>query len=256
MSGSTADFSFLRRPAWITLGAVTGVLTLLFINLGLWQLDRLADTRLANAITVQRSAESTPVDLLGLDSLSLSGASDQHDNRRSTLTGQFLPDDEFLIRSQTNNGIAGFHVVTPLEEDSGLVILVNRGWVPLAMNMPPVAAVPPAGAVTIDVVLAGTQERGQFGPEDRPDSVVLSRIDIARIQDQLGYEIAPLYAISTTSQGDLPKLVERPELSEGSHRIYAIQWFAFALISVVGFGSLVRSTESKARRRRDRPESP
>lgn len=252
MTEPVARYAFLRRPAWFALGSMTLLLTLLFINLGLWQLERLDAVRIENAIVVARSQEAIPTEQLGLNNLSLSEASDQHDKRRSFVTGEFVTTDEFLVRSQTHNGVAGFHVITPLEQSEGNTILVNRGWVPLEMDTPPVPVAPPSGIVTLEVLLAGTQERGQFGPQDEDGSVIVSRIDIARMEAELGYALAPLYAIATTALGDVPRVVQFDPPSEGPHRNYAIQWFAFALISVVGFLSLARSTEMKARRRRDR----
>jgi cytochrome oxidase assembly protein ShyY1 len=40
----------------------------------------------------------------------------------------------------------------------------------------------------------------------------------------------------------VPPRVEPPPIDEGSHRNYAIQWFAFAIISIVGLVIFLRRT--------------
>jgi len=44
--------------------------------------------------------------------------------------------------------------------------------------------------------------------------------------------------------GSIPAVVALPEPSEGSHRGYAVQWFLFALVVVVGYPILVWRTAS------------
>ena len=46
--------------------------------------------------------------------------------------------------------------------------------------------------------------------------------------------------------GDLPKTTELPALTEGPHLSYAIQWFLFTIIGLVGYSGLVRK-EAKER---------
>ena len=63
--------------------------------------------------------------------------------------GIFDPGEEVLVRSQVHDGIAGWHVITPLVLADGRAVLVNRGWVPLEMDAVPVPAAPPSGQVTV-----------------------------------------------------------------------------------------------------------
>ena len=219
---------------------------LLFVNLGLWQLNRLSEIRIENVIIEQRSTVVTDFANLGLADLDYETAADQHTFRLAIVSGRFLAEDERLVRSQTHNGVAGFHVITPFLLDSTEVILINRGWVPLAMNSPPVPARPPDEHVEISVVLAGTQERGRFGPEDNDDSVILSRVDIRKIEEQLEYGLVPVYGIEIADRaGEFPIPVEIEEPTEGSHLTYTIQWFSFSVISVGGFLALARSVATK-----------
>ena len=59
------------------------------------------------------------------------------------------------------------------------------------------------------------------------------------IQSQLPYDIAPSYLLlqrqTPVQANGLPEPSPLPELSEGPHLSYAIQWFTFAVIAVAGF---------------------
>ena len=153
-----------------------------------------------------------------------------------------------LIRSRTNNGEAGFHVVTPLVSEPGVAVLVNRGWVPLDLDTPPVVpALPPAGVVEVTGTVRNSQSAPALGPRDPADGQ-LERfywIDIPRAPAAVAHTGWIRY-LSSWSLRSRPRLVRLPipvparELTEGSHLAYAIQWFAFALIGLGGYVALLR----------------
>lgn len=242
-------YSFLRRPAWIVLALLTAILSVLFVRLGVWQLDRLEERRTDNAVTASRQ-DGAPVPLLDVidPDAGYQRAAEDHEFRRVSAAGTYIPADEVLIRSQTLRGQAGFHVLTPFELDAGSAILVNRGWVPLDADSPPVSASPPEGVVRIEIVLRGTEERGAIGPTDAPDGriSILSRVDIDRVAQQVDYDLLPVYGLLVDEVATTPVPVELTELTEGTHLAYAVQWFSFAVISVVGFGALARTTARRA----------
>ena len=218
-------------------------LAILFINLGFWQLRRLEERQLENTVGESRF-EADSVDL----GLLLDASGEEQDTlefRRATATGVFQPDDEVLIRSQVHQGVAGFHVITPLLGEGGNAVLVNRGWVPLDADRVPVsAALPPDGAVTVTGWVRPAQTRGALGPSD-PDEgrlVTMNRVDIDRIQQQVPYEVDPVYlSLLDDLDGDLPIPAPSPSFDdEGPHLAYAIQWFSFALIGLVGYFFLMR----------------
>jgi surfeit locus 1 family protein len=218
-------------------------LAILFINLGFWQLRRLEERRLENTVGESR-LDADPVEL----DLLLEASGDDIDSlefRRATATGVFQPDDEVLVRSQVHQGVAGFHVITPLLGEGGNAVLVNRGWVPLDADEVPVeAAPPPDGTVTVTGWVRPSQTRGALGPSDPDDGrlVTMSRVDIDRIQEQVPYELDPVYlSMLDDLEGDLPIAAEAPSFDdEGPHLAYAIQWFSFALIGLVGYFFLLR----------------
>ena len=70
----------------------------------------------------------------------------------------------------------------------------------------------------------------------------MSRVDVDRIQEQVSYELDPVYlSMLDDLEGDLPIAAPAPSFDdEGPHLAYAIQWFSFALIGLVGYFFLLR----------------
>jgi surfeit locus 1 family protein len=172
---------------------------------------------------------------------------DSLDHHRAVATGRFLPEDEVLIRSQVYRDVAGFHVITPLLAEDGTAVLVNRGWVPLELDQVPVsAAPPPAGVVTVEGWLAATQERRALGPTDPATGQLetMSRVDIDRIQEQVPFPLLPMYLVELGERDEnLPVPLAEPIFDdEGPHLAYAIQWFSFLAIGLVGYGFLIRKS--------------
>ena len=234
-------FRFLMTPRWALASLFVLVLGLVFVNLGFWQLRRGEERALDNTVMSARLSDQamTLDDLLsaiGNDPTSL-------EYRKVEVTGRYHPELEFLIRNQTSaQGVAGFHAITPLEYGVDRFVLVNRGWVPLEMDEPPVGATPPGGEVLVTGVIRMTQVRPPVGPvEPEGKLTIASRVDLDRISQQLPGQLAPVWIQSTVETLLLPVPVPVPAFDDaGPHVLYAIQWFSFAVIGVVGYGFLVR----------------
>ncbi len=134
----------------------------------------------------------------------------------------------------------GNHVLTPLVLDDGSAILVDRGWVPLSMEVPPIdEAAPPSQRVRVTGLLYAAEASGEPASQAITS---LPDVDITRIGGALPYPLAPVYlrlqSQSPPQEGELPRLEPLPPLDEGPHLNYAIQWFIFASISLIGFAVL------------------
>lgn len=231
----------LLQPRWLIAHTMVLTIAAVFVLLGMWQLRRLDERTVINQTGESRI--SLPARDLGelLDTEEPS----ELEFRRVTLTGTFLPDLQVLIRSQVYLGSAGFHVVTPLVTDDGTAVLVNRGWVPLDFELlPPEELSPPAGVTTIEGWVHLTEQKPTFGPVDPPEGVleVLNRVDVGRIGQQMPMDIAPVYVVLIGERGsDLPVPVALPSFTDqGPHLAYAIQWFGFAIVGLVGYFFLAR----------------
>lgn len=233
-------YAFLRTPRWIGASLVVAIIAVLFVNLGLWQLRRLDDRRLRNDVLASRLAEP-PIALL--DALDAIGSAvDSLEYRPVTVTGEFDTAAEILVRSQVHEGSAGFHVITPLIVEGGGSLLVNRGWVPLALEAAVDQVPPPPGRVEETGLVRLSQPRPAIGPVEPAGSLEqVARLDLDRLAEQFD-GLLPVWLQETGGSEDaLPIPLTLPDTEdEGPHLAYAIQWFLFALIGLIGFGFLIR----------------
>ena len=206
------------------------------VGLGLWQLRRLDERRALNAqILVGRSDPPFVIDR------AVAGAAPDP-YRRAVANGRYDDEREVLVFGRSLNGEAGHLVVTPLVLGEESAILVVRGWVPFAMQEPPIhRAAPPAGDVAVRGVLVPDEGDGSTTPD--ADGVIRV-LDVRGIASTLPYDIFPL-PLQLRDQappqpGSFPALAPLPELSEGPHLSYAIQWFTFAAVAIVGGVILLR----------------
>jgi surfeit locus 1 family protein len=221
-----------RRPIWLLGHLIALTAVLLFVRAGFWQIDRLHQKQARNRLEAARS------DGPALDIATVDTARAQYQRVRAR--GHFVEHDQVLIRNWSQDGAPGQHVVTPFVYADGVAVLVNRGWIPLATAPP----APPSGTVTIEGLLLQTQVR-TIGPKDADTGrlAVLNRLDVQRVQRQVDVRLFALYLQQTRPPipaGSLPIRLDPPPRDEGPHRSYAIQWFFFALVVIVGYPLLMR----------------
>jgi surfeit locus 1 family protein len=236
----------LLRPAAIVSHLLVLTVVVTCVVLGQWQLDRLHTVREQNARAAERMAQE-PVDLAALADPGNTDAVDAAalEFRRVEVTGSFRPEEEVLQRNRQYRNQSGFHVLTPLELTDGGVVLVRRGWVPASLDQPPVdEAAPPAGQVTVVGVLERPVPQPSFGPQD-PDDGRLDRVfhtDTARLDRQVDGSLFPMVLrvdteLENPSEDQLPFPAGPPELDEGSHLSYTVQWHIFAALAAITYAA-------------------
>ena len=231
-------YAFLRRPKWLafTLGIL--VLVIVMVNLGLWQLRRLDEHEARNdAVRARETQPAVPV-----------AQADGGEWQPVQATGEYDVDAQVLVRNRSLHGSPGYHVLTPLVLSTGEALVVNRGFIPLeTTGDSPAVPEPPAGSVTVDGRVRESQTRGRFGPRDPEEGTLtaMARADIARLQQQTSYPLLPFYVeLESSSPSDPggPTPIPLPDLDSGPHLSYAIQWFTFATLAVVGWVVVVRKS--------------
>lgn len=239
-------YRFLLRPRWLAFHLVVVVGILLMVNFGFWQLRRLDERQAFNAVIEERY-DAPPVPLEDL----LRPDTDPADVawRPVTASGEYLADDGLLLVNRSQSGRAGVDPVVPLRLEDGRILLVNRGFIPLADDTPPV----PAANVELTGRLRPSQER-RLGQLSDPAAGVLreaQRLDLERLAPQFDGELVPMYVDLIESrpaeQPGLPQPVAAPVLGEGNHLSYAAQWFIFSI--AVGVGWVLAIRRSIATRR-------
>jgi len=200
----------------------------LCVRLGFWQLDRLRQRRERNATS--RAA-------LGLPLLGASGALtlDSARGRRLHARGVYDYAGERLWRPRAYEGVPGVALITPVKLADGSAVLVDRGWAPSpdAYHIDQRAYREPDTADVVGIGMAAPRGRGDVDP--------------AKLRDSLPYPLLPFILQqlppSTALHRPPPLRLVRwplPDLGDGPHLFYAIQWFSFAVIIVVGSVALVQ----------------
>ncbi len=234
------------RWRWLTLAVI--LLAVVLARLGFWQLDRLAQRRARNALLEQR-VSMPPIELTGqaLDP-------EEYEYRRVVVSGAYDIDGEVALRNRSRAGLPGVHVLTPLLIDgSDSAVIVDRGWLPITEGGHEARQ---RFDVDGDVRIEGIVRRPQahtspLTPADvQPSGGRLDqwlRPDVAKIAGQLPYPVLPFYVELVPDQGAPELPYAQPSTSaadEGPHLGYAMQWFSFMVILLIGYAAVV-TTRSK-----------
>jgi surfeit locus 1 family protein len=243
-------YRFVLERRWFVCLVLVLAIAAACIRLGFWQLNRLRDAETAERRRAARL--HIPVARLTPEL----GSSDAGE-RRVEADGRYDVGRQIVLEARSNKGRPGRQLLTPLVLDDGTAVIVNRGWIPSSAD--PSSAAPPPGPATVSGVLLPPERSGGFGGKQRLSAArVLVRIDLDAIGRSVPYGILPLWLLlekQDPPSGDLPVVAPLPEHEDPPHLSYAIQWFLFAAIALVGYGALVRR-EAGERRGRTEDEQP
>ena len=210
------------------------VLTLGFMRLGGWQLARLHQRQRLNAELASRAEDSA----VATSQLPTDTANAHY--RRVSVHGVYDYSNEIVLTLRSREGSPGVNIVTPVKTPgTDTALLVVRGWV-----------YSPDGT-TIDLTKwrEGPEVNGSGFVETYPpprDGPNLSTthpnayrwLDRTTLEKRYTYPLKPYYVVLTAPVGDTtkntPPRLTVPPMDEGPHRSYAIQWFSFAAISIIG----------------------
>jgi len=239
-------YRFLLKPRWIAITLVCIFMLPAFQALSNWQWHRLQDRQIAN-IAIQEQIDKEPV---AISELLISGDAsktvpDHSQWRTVELSGSWLPADQVLVRKKSLESDLGLWVVTPLKLAEGTVVMVNRGWTAAANSAidSPVVAEVPVGTIEVLGRLREVTERTKPAPTDLPDGQVdrIIPLEIVDSPDTLSNAYVEMTASRPESKSSEIRTLPAPEVTEGAHRSYAIQWLFFEIMTVIGWIILVRN---------------
>lgn len=225
---------FLVSRRWVAFALVVVFLGWVAWRLGEWQFDRLEERQDRNA-TIERNEKA------GADPI-LEVMAPGRDVTRDTewriveATGTYAVEDTVIVRYRTREGAAGVDVVVPLELPDGSSVLVDRGWFgtdnrgATSEDVPE----PPAGEVTVTGFVRQDAEGDSTQVSDQSTRAVNS----AEISEALDREVLGGWIdLRTESPEAATPLapVEMPELNEGPHFFYGLQWWFFGALAIFGF---------------------
>jgi surfeit locus 1 family protein len=212
-----------------------------FVSLGAWQLDRGRDKQ-ALVDSFQQGSQS----VVALDPGVELDAVPRYQHIEAT--GRYDAARQILLDNMPSQfGKPGFRVLTPLRRDgTDRLLLVDRGWVPLGATREALPSVDVSSAVRtvsgrLDALPAPGVRVGAAGsPATRAGHAYSTFRSEADLEAVLGAPVEARILLLEPAAPDGYERVWRPAMRFGPERHlgYAVQWFAFALVTLVIFIAL------------------
>ncbi|MGF6823555.1 cytochrome oxidase assembly protein ShyY1 [Microbacterium sp. ZKA21] len=223
-----------------------------------WQFDR-SESRSAELALIERNYDADPVpfaDVVGTDDAL--AADDEW--RPVSLEGEYLADQQTLVRNRPHGGTSAFEVLVPFRDSDGRIVIIDRGWVPPGEGESPDSVpAPPQGEVEVVVRLRPTEalpSSGRGAPEGQ-----VPTIHVPTIAERLSENnvVTQVYGQLVSESPDAEPLggFDRPTADPGMNFSYAIQWILFAIMGFVFIAYIIRTEITKHREEAEgRPTAP
>ena len=191
----------------------------ILMSLGIWQMQRLA---WKEAILGEIAARilAAPVDL------PLAPDPEDHPYLPVALEGRFDPGYVRVLVSQKGMG-AGYRILSALETPEGRRVLVDRGVIPVAAQMPE------AGGAPVSVIgnLHWPQERDRYTPANDLAANIWFAREVPVLAEHLGAE--PVLVIAreiSPTEAPIQPLPVGIDTIPNDHLSYAVTWFSLAVV--------------------------
>lgn len=224
--------SWKRWLVWLLLVAVFSIACFF---LSQWQFSRRAEA-VSKIASIEANYDQKPVPLeavANLDSFDV-----KNEWRPVELTGHFISNKAVLVRNRPFNGAPGFLQVVPFELTGGEIVAVETGWLPTGRNNDAPDLIPVPSTKPVEII-ARVRPSEPTMNRNAPDGQIATiniptLIEKERLSGNVYSAVYARLADSYNNSGT-PKVLPKPELNEGNHLSYALQWILFA---VMAFGAL------------------
>ena len=195
-----------------------------------WQYHRGMDRHDRNTIISERIAQS-PIDLGAVR-----GNLPNYEWQTVSASGIFDTEKQILLRNRYNEGKYGYEVLTLFRSTQNKSFWVDRGWVQAGATAttPPVVTAVPTSEVSITgrLRLDSSLPRGSFFALPGKGEGLVSELNA---QSQLDTEKFYIDLLSGSDTSLTPEVTAQlPELSDGPHMAYALQWIFFGGLVIYG----------------------
>ncbi len=235
VDGDSPDWGFARQPFWLFSHLIAVVVVVSFVNFGFWQLRRLDERQLVN-VEVEAALNTPPMDVLSASEIDL-----LPEYQPVRVSGELLESDLARVVNRSHRSQAGEYVVGILRLDDGSLLALNRGFVTIGVE-----DLDPAPTRTeVFGWVRPSVEQERFGIDDTGTTKQMPRLNTDMVEVRLGSDLASNWLqvapeVDGSSSALRPEPVPLPPLTEGSHLSYAVQWFVFALLTLLFYGALLR----------------
>jgi cytochrome oxidase assembly protein ShyY1 len=224
---------WLLERRWLSGHLLAVFFLVLFVSLGVWQVARHHHKhQLVEREKAEWSKPATDVTRVGTD-----GSEETRVEARGTFDGRH----ESVLRGTVRNGAPGVDVLTPLRLANGSAVLVDRGFVRASPQSGVSTDPPPSGTAVVHGLVRQSNKIRYADTIDRlvDGRLAVPRVDLGQIGRTVPYPLLPVWidaqAISPAPTGNAPQLPEPPPPDPVNHMEYAIEWFALALIPLIGW---------------------
>ncbi|GAA1869155.1 SURF1 family protein [Myceligenerans crystallogenes] len=244
-AGDTREPRTTRQ--WVILGVAAVVLAALCVLAARWQWARYEDrTAQIAVIEANWSARPVPVE----DVLGGPGAALPEDEvwQQVVLTGSYVPDATALLRNRPVHGTPGYHVLVPFVAEhpsapGGIVMVIDRGFVPLGTDGSEPESVPaaPSGEVEATVSLRADEPASSRGAPDGQVQAISTEQVLAAGPDGTGWAEGRTVGAYGSLRSESPRpasapaALPEPDTNPGSHLSYTFQWCVFAAGALAGY---------------------
>jgi len=220
----------VREPYSILKSLISLVLIVLCCIAAQWQYHRGVDRHARNAI-IEKHIALAPV---ALDSVKDSPLAAEW--KTVTTQGTFDSSQQILLKNRYSEGFYGFEVLTLFTTPTNEKFWVDRGWVKAGATatIAPTITPPPTNEVSITgrLRLDSSLPRGAFFALPANGEGLISKLDA---QSQLDTQDYYIDLLSGSESSLTPKVTAQlPELSDGPHMAYALQWLFFGGLIIYG----------------------
>jgi surfeit locus 1 family protein len=221
----------MQREPWAIFKSIVALgLILLCLWGAQWQYQRGIDRHARNAMIVEHiELPPTPLSTVASDPT-------RFEWQKVTTSGKFNPNEQILLRNRYFEGVYGFEVLTLFTSIDEKTFWVDRGWVKAGKTAtePPVLTPIPTEIVEITgrLRLDSSLPRGSFFAVPTSGTGLVGELNA---QSRIGTEKYYLDLLSGSLSILTPEVTAQlPELSDGPHMAYALQWIFFGGLVIYG----------------------
>ncbi|QQU82148.1 SURF1 family cytochrome oxidase biogenesis protein [Corynebacterium tuberculostearicum] len=161
-----------------------------------------------------------------------------------------------LLRLRPVDSGPSYQSLVPFRTDSGLTILVNRGWVKAGeANAVPDIPDAPSGETTLTGMIRADEAEHQSAPIKQEGYQQVYSIHTEQIASLIDAPLAHDYIQLSADQPGVLNPMPIPQLDRGNHLSYGYQWIAFGIMAPLGLGYFVWSEIRERRRLREEEEA-
>jgi len=216
---------------WLVWLLLVSMFSVACVFLSQWQFNRRAEA-VAKIDSIAKNYDQAPVAISDL--ASETSFAREYEWRPVKLSGSFLIDNAVLVRNRPYNGASGFLQVIPFQLSTGEIIAVETGWLPTSSDNDVPELIPLPKSTQQEIIARVRPAEPTLNRDAPAGQIATINIDALIAKENLQgkiYRSVYTRIADSYNNAEFPKILSKPELTEGNHLSYALQWILFALMA-------------------------